>query len=140
MHKNNAVIVIGRAVIRLAFTDANETAVDIVVGNIIVLAEITVIQCKLAEANARKLPQALMPVLFRFRMIVDHGAGGNKRSVRTAQLESSAAEDHSWAPFLRCFRRSQPYHIELSGIRSAMSVPMMPASVPVMAPHRTSLG
>ena len=63
VHKNNAVIVIGRAVIRLAFTDANEAAVDVVIGNVIVLSKIAVIQRELTEAYARELPKTLMSVL-----------------------------------------------------------------------------
>ena len=51
VYEDEPIIIIGRAVVWLALTDAGKTSVDILVRNVVFYAEIPIIEAKLPEAN-----------------------------------------------------------------------------------------
>ena len=93
MHENHAVVIIGGAVIRLALADPDEGAVDIVIGDVIVLPQVTVLERMLPEAQPWQLSQPLMTVLLGLGMILYHGSVRDRALIRTVQLQS-AGKDH----------------------------------------------
>ena len=140
MNQNQPVVIISRAVIRLALTDPDKTTVNIVIGDIIVFAEVAIVESKFAYLCAWLLSESLMAVrLCRF-VILKHRSVGNDTFIRTAELQLSKTKHQRCAPFTRERKRLQEYHLELLGIPQAINTPINPAMVPVIIPPNTSEG
>ena len=141
MHQDHSVIIVCRAVIRLALTDADKTAVNIIIWDVIILPEVPVIERKFSHANTRYFSYTLMTELLRRCMIVQHRSISDNASVNAAEFEFSVTKHQRCAPPLfRLPPRGREYHRDCFGIRNVTNVPIRPAIVPVINPPKTSDG
>ena len=93
--KDQPVVVIGGAVVRLALADPAEAALDVVIGNVIFDPQIPVIQAQLAQTDTPDLFSGL--IVFNMRLVAD------PFFVNTFEFQLS---EHSCAPLFLGFIRS----------------------------------
>ena len=72
VHEDQAVIIVGRAVIRLAFADPAEGAVNIGIGHIVLFAEVPVIEAELSQCDAADRIRFF--VILYMRIVIDPGS------------------------------------------------------------------
>ena len=127
MHKDQPIVKKCRAVVRLHNTDARKPAIDEFIGDAVFSAEVFVIQTELAKSDTTDRFSGVIVV--DVRLIV------NDFFVNVFESQLSEPEHASTFSFLR---KSQRYHF--FGRLMAISVPNIPAIVPVINPAITSVG
>ena len=127
VHEDQTVIKICGTVVRLHDADSGEAPVDVLVGDAVFSAEIPVIQAELTEPDSADL--------FRAVIIVNVCRVVNCSLIDSSESQLAKSEHSFTFAFLK---RTQRYHF--LGRLMAMSVPIMPAIVPVMKPPITSVG
>ena len=125
--QDQAIVEICGTVIRFNNTYARKTTVDVLIGNAIFPAEVPVIEAEFAETYT---PNGLCTVV-----IIDMRLVTDIFLVHVPETQFAKAKHYFTFAFLK---RSQRYHF--FGRLMAISVPNIPAIVPVINPAITSVG
>ena len=127
MHENETVVMNDRPVVRRAFIYACEGAVNVVIRNIVFLAQVTVVQAQPAKPHAADRLCGI--IIVNMLLII------NILFVYASEFQAAESEHPASPSFLK---RSLSYHF--AGNLRAMQVPTMPPVTPAIMPPSTSEG
>ena len=128
VHKDESIVIIGRAVVWLALTDAGKGPIDILIGDIVFLAQIPIEKAQLSKPDATNLLRRVIVVDMLLIVYID--------LIDASESQLAKSEQESSLSFF--LNRSHLYHFR--GRLMAIRVPIIPAIVPVIRPPITSVG
>lgn len=128
VYEDEPIIIIGRAVVWLALTDAGKGPINIIIGDIVFLSQVPIEKAELSQPDASDLFRRVIVINMFLVVYIDLIDASESQLAKSEQ-------DSSLSLFLN---RSHLYHFR--GRLMAIRVPIMPAIVPVIRPPITSVG